>query len=111
MASIALRIRLSRHLLDLNLVDEHQIVPRIESEPHPDALVLGADQRERARFLHQLGEAFDPALGLAARDEIAQPVDDLSGAQRLLGCLVERFRITGERSWARIASRRREPLR
>src|SRR6185295_4009018 len=34
------------------------------------------------------GDALDPALALAARDEAAQPADDLAGPQRLLGRLV-----------------------
>ena len=37
-----------------------------------------------------LAQALDPPLGLAARHELAQPADDLAGAQRLLGRLVER---------------------
>ena len=37
-----------------------------------------------------LREAFDALLDLAARDEIAQPADDLAGAQRLLGGAIQR---------------------
>ena len=55
-----------------------------------DAAILDADQREGAGFLHQLGDAFHPPLAFAARDEIAQAPDDLTGAHRLVGGLVQR---------------------
>ena len=82
--------QVEQHLLDLDPVGEHQIGARIELEADPDAVLLGADQGQRARLLDQLGEALDPPLALAAADEIAQAADDLAGAQRLLGRLVER---------------------
>ena len=57
---------------------------------HPHAVLLDADQRQRARFLDQLLQAFHPLVALAAGDEIAQAADDLAGAQRLFGRLVHR---------------------
>ena len=83
--------QVEQHLLDLHLVGQHQVAARIELEADPDAVLLGADQRQRARLLDQLGEALDPPLALAAAHEIAQAADDLAGAQRLLGGLVERI--------------------
>ena len=59
-----------------------------------------------------LVDALDPLLALAAGDEIAQPADDLAGAQRLLGGLVER--VAHESQIARpdcLRSSRREPFR
>ena len=61
---------------------------RVELEAHAHAFVLGADQRQRACFLDQLLDVLDPPFALAARDEIAQPANDLARAQRLLGRLV-----------------------
>ena len=55
------------------------------------AFVLDADQRERARLLDELLDVLDAPLAFAAGDEIAQPADDLAGAQRLLGGLVHRL--------------------
>ena len=104
--------QVEQHLLDLHLVGQHQVGARIELEAHPHAVLLGADQRQRARLLDQLGEALDPPLGFAARDEIAQPADDLAGAQRLLGGLVQRVaRRVSERSSVAASSRRRDPFR
>jgi hypothetical protein len=73
-----------QNLLDLNLVDKHRIDRRIELEPHADAPVLGADQRERARFLDKLVDALDPPLAVSPRQKVAQTVDDLSGTDGLL---------------------------
>ena len=64
---------------------------RVDLKRHAHALLLGADERERARLLDQLLDAFDPPLAFAPRDEIAQTADDLAGAQRLLGGLVHRL--------------------
>ena len=50
---------IEQNLLDLNLVGKHEIDRRIELEPHTDAPVLGADQRERACFLDKLVDALD----------------------------------------------------
>src|SRR5215217_7425660 len=64
-------------LLHLDLVGEHEIDRAVEFEADAYAMLLGADQGERARFLDQLDQALDGPLGLAAGDEIAQPADDL----------------------------------
>ena len=104
--------QVEQHLLDLDLVGEHEVGARIELEAHADAVLLGADQRQRARLLDQLGEALDAPLALAAADEIAQAADDLAGAQRLLGGLVERVaQIAPSARRSRCSSSRREPFR
>ena len=82
--------QIDQHLLDLDPVDQHQSCARVEIEAQLHALLAGAGEAERAGLLDQLGEAFDALLGFAARDEIAQPPDDLAGAQRLLGGAVHR---------------------
>ena len=64
--------QVEQHLLDLHLVGEHEVDARIELEAHAHAVLLGADQRQRARLLDELVDALDPPLALAARDEIAQ---------------------------------------
>ena len=80
--------QIEQHLLDLHLVGQDQVVRRIDLKAHPDAVLLRPNEGEGARFLDQLVDAFDAPLALATRDEIAQPADDLAGAQRLLGRLV-----------------------
>ena len=82
--------QVDQNLLDLDPIDQHQIVLRVEIEAKLDALFAGAGEAERAGFLDQLGEAFDALFGFAARDEIAQPPDDLAGAKRLLGGAIQR---------------------
>src|SRR5215510_9087222 len=79
-----------QHLLDLHLVGEHKLDRRIELELDAYAVILRADQGQGAGLLDQLAEILDAALGLAAGDEIAQPADDLPGAQRLFPRLVHR---------------------
>ena len=71
---------IEHHLLNLHPVDEHQIHGWIEGEANANIMFARADQRKRARFFDQLGQAFDGALGFAARDEIAQPPDDVARA-------------------------------
>ena len=78
-------------LLDLDLVGEHQIDLRIEVEPHAHTMFLGTDQRQRARFLDQLGQAFDAPFGLSARDEIPQAADNLARPQCLVGGAIDRL--------------------
>ena len=91
MASMALRMQIEQDLLNLHLIGKHEIDCRVELKSHADALILGAYERQRAGFLDELLDAFDPTLALAARDEIAQAADDLSGTQRLVGGLVHRI--------------------
>ena len=80
---------MSSDLLHLHAVGEHQVDLRFELELHADAAVLDAYQRQGAGFLDQLGDAFHAPLAFAARDEIAQPADDLPGAHGLVGGLVQ----------------------
>ncbi len=81
-----------QHLLDLDAVGQHQI-GRADRAGTDTAMprFLRAHQRQRAGLLDQLGQVLDPALALAARDELAQPANDLPGAQRLVGRLGERI--------------------
>ena len=76
-------------------------------------MLLGADQRERAGLLDQLGQALDVPLALAAGHELAQAADDLPGAQGLLGRLVDRIREHRRRVSPshRCEQMRRQPLR
>ena len=69
--------QVEQDLLDLHLVDQHQVDLRVEVEADAHAMLLGADQGQRAGLLDQLRQALDPPLGLAAGDELAQPADDL----------------------------------
>ena len=111
MASIALRIRLSSTCCICTLSASTRSLAAIELELDPDALILGADQRQRACFLDDLGNALDAPLALAARDEVAQTPDDLAGAQRLLRGFVDAPRGSWRTSSsARSASSRREPF-
>ena len=80
--------QVQQHLLDLHLVDQDEIVRRIDLKSYSHAMFLRAHQRERARLFDQFLDAFDAPLAFAARDEIAQSADDLAGAQRLLGGLL-----------------------
>ena len=74
--------------MNLHLVGKHEIGLRLEFEAHAHAFVFDADQRQRTRLLYQLLDVLHPPLAVAAGDKIAQPADDLPGAQRLLGRLV-----------------------
>ena len=91
MASIALRIRLSSTCWICTLSTRTRSTPVVEVE-HARArrARLAPTSAERARFLDQLAQALEPLLGLAMGHEIAQAADDLAGAQRLLGGLVQR---------------------
>src|SRR5689334_24726 len=71
-------------LLDLHLVGQDQVRVRVELERDPHAEILRSHQCQRARLLDQFLDAFDLPLALAARHEVAQPSDDLAGAQGLL---------------------------
>ena len=82
--------QVDQHLLDLHAVDEHEVMRVVEFELQIDALFPRAGEAERAGFLDQLGDAFNTLLRFAAGDEIAQPADDLPGAQCLFGGAVHR---------------------
>src|SRR3546814_12361135 len=73
---------IEHHLLNLNLVDEDQIDDGIEGESHMNVMLAGPDERECARLLDELGQAFNGAFGLAARYEIAQAPNDIARAKR-----------------------------
>ena len=72
--------QVEQNLLNLHLVGEDEVDGGIELKPYPDALILCAHEGQRARFLDKLFDAFDPALTLAARHELAQAADDLTRA-------------------------------
>ncbi len=80
--------QVQQHLLDLDLVCEHQVHCRIELEPDPDPMVLGPHERQRARLLDELPDAFHAPLALATGDKVAQAPDDLACPLRLLRRLV-----------------------
>src|SRR5262245_38562402 len=80
--------QIDQDLLDLHLVRQYEVDRRVELESDADALILGSDQCQGAGFLDQLLDAFDASLAFAARNEIAQTSDDLSGPQGLLRGLV-----------------------
>ena len=80
-----------QHLLDLDAVDEHQVGAGIERKLHVDLVLARADQRQGIGLVDQPLQAFDVPLGLSMAHEIAQPADDLAGADRLLGGLVHRL--------------------
>ena len=82
--------QVDQHLLDLDPVHQHLIVPRVQIEPKLHALLAGAGETERAGFLDQLGKAFDAFLGFSSGHEITKPPDDLPGADRLFGGTVQR---------------------
>ena len=105
--------QIEQHLLDLDFVGQHQ--RRCSDRTGSCTRMprsLTPTSAKRARLLDQLGDAFDPALAFAARDEIAQAADDLAGAHRLVGGLVQRVAHHGRRV-RRLSpsSSRREPLR
>src|SRR4051794_614728 len=70
--------QVEQNLLNLHLVGEDEVDGGVELKTHPNALILGADECQRARFLDKLLDAFDPALALSARHELAQAADDLT---------------------------------
>ena len=82
--------QIDQHLLDLDAVHQHQIVPRVQIEPKLHALLAGAGETERAGFFDQFGKTFDALLGFSPRHEITKPPDDLPGADRLFGSAVQR---------------------
>ena len=80
--------QIEHHLLNLHLVRKHLFERGVEGVGHPHAAILCPDKGERACLLEELCQVFDPPLAFAARHEVAQPADDLSGPQRLFGGLV-----------------------
>jgi hypothetical protein len=80
-----------QNLLDLNAIHEYARDSWIEAEAnlHPER--LGARQRQRACVLDHGSDVFDPLLGLAPCDKVAQPPNDLPGPQRLFGRLAHDF--------------------
>src|SRR6478752_514421 len=70
--------QVEQNLLNLHLVGEDEVDGGIELKPYPNALILGADESQSACLLDKLLDAFDPALTLAARHELAQAADDLT---------------------------------
>src|SRR6476659_571837 len=80
--------QVEQNLLNLHLVGEDEVDGGVELKTHPNALILGADESQSAGFLDELLDAFDPALALSARHELAQAADDLTRAQSLLRGLV-----------------------
>src|SRR3954471_3045254 len=62
--------QVQQDLLNLYFVDEYKIDGRIEREFHANSMVLGADERERACFLHEFRNALYSAFSFTARDEI-----------------------------------------
>ena len=83
--------QVEKDLLYLDLVGKDEVGVGVEGEPHADAVLLRADQGKRARLLDQLGDALDALLAFPAADEVAQPPDDLPGAQRLFGGALHRL--------------------
>src|SRR6266516_4465268 len=54
--------QVDQDLLHLHPVGEHQARPRVEPKCDPHSLLLGADERQRARLLDEFGDAFYPPL-------------------------------------------------
>ena len=77
--------QVDQDLLNLHPVGQHQIGLRIQIEAKLDVLFARSGKSERSRLLDQLRQAFDALFGFAARNEVAKPADDLTGAKRLLG--------------------------
>ena len=99
--------QVDQDLLDLDAIGQHQVGLGIEPEGHRDAVLPRAHQGERAGVLDQLGQALDPAVAFAAGHELAQPADDVAGAQGLVGGLAERVtqhRASGSSSIGRAAA-------
>jgi hypothetical protein len=63
--------QIQQYLLDLDPVGQDEVHPRIELKADANAALLGAHQRQSARLLDDLVEAFDPPFALAPRHEIA----------------------------------------
>ena len=81
--------KIHHHLLHLHPVRDHAVAIYVEDESDPQPAFQGADERQGAGFLDQLGKVFDPPLSLAACHEFAQPPDDLAGRQSLFGCVLD----------------------
>ena len=81
--------QVDQNLLDLDPINQHLIVLRVEIEAKLDALFAGAGKPERARFFNQLGKAFNALLRFSARNEVAKTPNDLPGPQRLFGGTIQ----------------------
>ena len=97
MASMALRMRLSRTCWIWIRSASTSGASGVEIESDPDALLLGSHESKGARLLDQLRQVFDMALALPAGHELAQVADDLPCPQGLLGGLVDRVPEHGHR--------------
>ena len=81
--------QVDQDLLDLDPVGPHGLQAGGDADPGDQALLPGPDEGQRARLLDQPRDGLEPALRLAAGDELPQAADDLTGPQGLLGGLVE----------------------
>ena len=70
---------IEQDLLNLDLIDQNKVDDRVELKVDPNRFLLGGNQGKRARFLDKLRDAFDPSFSFAARDEVAQALDDVAG--------------------------------
>src|SRR5262249_56218886 len=65
--------QVQQNLLNLHLVDKDEIDGGVELKPHTNALILGSDQRQGARFLNELLDAFDPTLAVPPPPQFPHP--------------------------------------
>ena len=56
----------------------------IERQLNVNAVLARTDEGERVRFVDQALQTFDAPLHFAGAHEVAQPTDDLAGADGLL---------------------------
>ena len=87
----AIAHEIKHHLLDLNPVDKHEIDGGIECKMDANAVLLCANKREGACLFDELRQAFDAALGLPTRNEVAQTPNDVTGAEGLDRRALDRF--------------------
>src|SRR3954451_13272437 len=81
--------QIDEDLLELNAVGDDLKSLRIEPERYLDAGHRGSRQGEGARLLDQDSQVLDLLLGLAACDKVAQSLNDVRAAQRLLRSFVQ----------------------
>ena len=73
--------QIEEHLLNLNPVYEHVMIARtakLQTDMH--RLLFRSYKCQRAGLFENFVQAFDSLLGLAARQKIAQPPNNLSGS-------------------------------
>src|SRR3712207_7541602 len=70
----------------------------------PYTTTYQSHQGQRRRLLHKPAQAFQPRIGLAAADEVAQAADDLPGPPRLLRREVHRLPQLRDRKSTRLNS-------